>query len=276
MRALYAAFALLASPALAECDAEGHCEIAEGTYHIAVPEGVEAPPMVLWLHGAGGSGAAALRNGGSVQRYLDRGYAFAAADGLPRNADSRGGSWSFHPDWPQRRDEVAFFAAIIADAAQVHGVDPDRVILAGFSIGGSMTHYTACAQPDLFDAYAPVAGAFWRPHPVECVGPVDLFHTHGWNDATVPLEGRTFRPGTILEGGVAQGDSWYAMILWRDANGCATDLPNVRGIDGDLWTREWTECAQGTLRFDLHPGGHGIPQGWSGRMLDWYEALPGG
>ena len=272
MRALAAAvLGLVAGPAVAACDDQGHCEIAQGTYHIAVPEGVEAPPMVLWLHGFGGSGEAALRNRNGVQRYLDRGYAFAAADGLRRESGSFGEgrrSWSFHPDWPQRRNEAEFFAAIVDDAAEVYGIDPERVVLAGFSIGGSMTHYTACAQPDLFDAYAPVAGAFWRPHPTECVGPVDLFHTHGWNDATVPLEGRTFR-----DGAAAQGDSWVSMIVWRDANECATDLPNVREIDGDIWRRAWTECAQGSLRFDLHPGGHGIPQGWALRMLDWYESL---
>ena len=39
-------------------------------------------------------------------------------------------------------------------------------------------------------AYAPVAGSFWRPHPdmEACAGPVDLLHTHGWRDKTVPLD----------------------------------------------------------------------------------------
>lgn len=269
MKYLSTVLALAAGPALAECDASGLCDIAQGTYHIAVPDGVDSPPMVLWLHGFGGSGAGALRNRGMVDQFLERGYAFAAADGLARSETDGRRSWSFHPERAERRDEPAFFAAIVADAADQFGVDPDRVVLAGFSIGGSMTSYTACSDPDLFDAYAPVAGAFWRPHPTECAGPVELFHTHGWNDATVPLEGRTFRGGEI-----AQGDAWYSMIVWRDANGCVTDLPNVRTIEGDFWRRDWTECAEGSLSFVLHPGGHGIPRGWSQMMLDWYEALP--
>lgn len=267
---LAAVLAMLAGPASAACDAEGLCEIAEGTYHIAVPDGVDQPPMVLWLHGFGGSGAAALRNRGMVQRYLDRGYAFAAADGLVREAGMGEGrrSWSFHPERVQRRDEPAFFAAIITDASEAHGIDADRVILAGFSVGGSMVHYTACARPDLFDAYAPVAGAFWRPHPVDCEGPVQLFHTHGWADRTVPLEGRALGGGVI-----EQGDAWYSIMLWREENGCATHLPEEITIEGDLWRRDWPTCDAGSLAFLLHPGGHGIPQGWSEQMLDWYEAL---
>jgi polyhydroxybutyrate depolymerase len=268
MRGLALALAVFAGPVAAACDADGHCEIDSGTYHIAVPDGVDAPPMVLWLHGFGGSGEAALRNRAGVQRYLDRGYAFAAVDGLERAPDDGRRSWSFHPERVQRRDEPAFFADVIADAAGVYGVDPDRVILAGFSVGGSMVHYAACARPDLFDAYAPVAGAFWRPHPVDCAGPVRMFHTHGWADRTVPLEGRSLGGGTI-----EQGDAWYSIMLWREENGCATHLPDQITIEDDIWRRDWTGCAEGSLRFELHPGGHGIPHGWAMRMLDWYEAL---
>lgn len=265
-----AALAAMAGPAAAACDDAGLCEIPEGTYHIALPEGVEDPPMVLWLHGFGGSGAGALRNRSMVQTYVNRGYAFAAADGLERDVSPGEGrrSWSFHPERPARRDEPAFFAAIIADAARVHGVDPERVILSGFSVGGSMVHYTACARPNLFDAYAPVAGAFWRPHPVDCAGPVQLFHTHGWADRTVPLEGRSLGGGVI-----EQGDAWYSIMLWREENGCATHLPEETLIEGDFWQRYWTGCDAGSLAFVLHPGGHGIPQGWSNMMLDWYEGL---
>ncbi len=270
MRALIAALTLMASPAFAACDAEGHCEIAEGTYHIAVPQDVDAPPMVLWLHGFGGSGEGALRNRASVQRYLDRGYAFAAPDGLAREEGPGEGrrSWSFHPDWPQVRDEPAFFEAIIADTVEQFGIDAERVVLAGFSVGGSTVHYTACARPDLFAAFAPVAGGFWRPHPVNCAGPVNLFHTHGWADRTVPLEGRSLGGGRI-----EQGDSWYSIMLWREENGCDTHLPEQITIEGELWRREWTNCPGGALEFVLHPGGHGIPQGWSTMMLDWFEAL---
>ncbi len=269
--ALACLLTLLAVPARAACDIDGNCEIPLGTYHIALPDDAQDVPLVLWLHGAGGSGAGALRNTGMVQQFLDRGYGFAAPDGLPRttgNFQGRG-SWSFLPQRPAQRDEAAFLAAVADDIAGKFSVDRDRIILAGFSIGGSLTSYIACAEPDLFDAYAPVAGSFWRPHPDACAGPVDLFHTHGWRDSTVPLEGRPLGGGAIR-----QGDVWYAMQIWRQTNGCDRMVADEFDEIGDYLIRRWTTCADGSLQFALHPGGHGIPRGWGALTMDWYEALP--
>ena len=261
-----AALLMTAGAAQAGCDASPDaCEVATGTYHIVLPE-AKNPPAVLWLHGAGGSGAGAVRNTGMVNAWTDRGFAFIAADGLPRPGRSNS-SWSFHPERPKVRDEPTFFAQIKADAAANHGIDPDRVILAGFSIGGSMTSYVACDQPGLFAAYAPVGGSFWRPHPVECAGPVRLFHTHGWRDTTVPLEGRPLGGGVIY-----QGDVWHAMEIWRATNDCPQLRPDGFDMSDTFWRRVWTECSAGSaLEFALHPGAHGIPRGWSAMIMDWFE-----
>ena len=92
------------------------------------------------------------------------------------------------------------------------------MVLGGFSIGGSMTSYLACAAPEAFDAYLPVSGGFWRPHPTECVGPVRLLHTHGWTDTTVPLEGCVVRVEDINDpNGFVQGDIFYTLGMWCEA-----------------------------------------------------------
>ena len=149
---------------------------------------------------------------------LARGYAVIGPNGLKRPNSRFGPGWSFHPDRPKQRDELSFMRDIIDDAVKNHGVDRDRILLAGFSIGGSMTSYLACDAPDLARAYAPVGGSFWRPHPAmdACAGPVNLLHTHGWRDKTVPLEGRPLGGGRIV-----QGDVFQAMQIWRATNGCA-------------------------------------------------------
>lgn len=268
MKYLIAALlSMMAAPALAGCaDLEDTCKTELGEYHIALPDGVENPPVLMFLHGAGGSGKMATGMGAA----LDRGYALIGPQGIKRPGSRFGASWSFHPERAEFRDEEAFLREVIADAAANHGIDPDRIVLGGFSIGGSMTSYLACSAPDLAAAYAPVGGSFWRPHPAldACAAPVKLLHTHGWRDTTVPLEGRLLGNGTI-----AQGDVFYGMQVWRAVNGCDNYRATDFQTDDRFWRRKWDKCAAGALEFVLHPGAHGVPRGWSDMTLDWFEAL---
>mgnify|MGYP005848792181 CR=1 FL=1 len=260
---------MAASAAQAACGSDpGACILPAGSYHVVVPGGAgHAMPAVVFLHGYGSSGAGALRNTGMVETLLARGYAVVAPDGQPR-AGRQGLSWDFHPARPARRDEGAFIAAVADDAAARFGLDRDAMLLAGFSIGGSLAGYIACATPGTFAAYAPVAGSFWRPHPEACAGPVDLFHLHGWRDGTVPLEGR------VQGSGSAQGDVFAAMAIWREANGCRLQ-PDLFVQRGEILIRSWPTSDSGArIDFALHPGGHGVPPGWADLALDWFEALP--
>jgi polyhydroxybutyrate depolymerase len=260
---------VMGGPALAECAGEaGPCTIATGTYNLRLPEGAaESVPALMFLHGWGGSGDGTMDNTGMVETVLARGFAVIAPDGMPREGRA-GRSWSFHPDLPAARDETAFLKAVADDAATRFGIDRSRILLGGFSIGGSMVSYLACADPGAFAAYAPVAGSFWRPHPAGCAGPVKLLHTHGWTDVTVPLEGRN------LGSGASQGDVFQAMQIWRATNGCTRMLPDAFGEDGVFWLRRWTRCTPGSaLEFALHPGAHGVPKGWATLALDWFARV---
>jgi polyhydroxybutyrate depolymerase len=156
-----------------------------------------------------------------------------------------------------------------------HGIDPDKILLSGFSIGGSMTSYLACAAPDSFPAYAPIGGSFWRPHPTGCEGDVRLLHTHGWSDGTVPLEGRLLRGTDINDvGALAQGDVFHAMEIWRAANDCVHLKADRFDTSGPFWRRAWDRCLPGSaLELALFPGGHVIPKGWAKMALDWFENL---
>lgn len=267
LTALAVVVALPASPAAAaECGRpEADCEVPGGTYRLALPPETGPAPAVVFLHGWGGSAAGVMRNDGMLRTLAARGHALIAPQGLARpshpNAD-----WGVQDGQAHPRDDVAFLAAVIDDAAG-HGVDRERVLLAGFSRGSSMVWDLACRAPRTARAYAPVAGAFWQPMPQDCAGPVDLFHTHGWRDRTVPLEGRPVADGTLR-----QGDVWASLALLRQANGCTSGRPDEMPIDHDIWTRRW-DCPQGRIDLMLHPGRHGLPSGWLDRALDWFEAL---
>ncbi len=187
--------AAASTAALAGCvDQEAPCEVQSGTYHIQLPDNPsEKTPTIMFLHGYGSSGQATMGNKRIVEPFLKRGYAVIAPNALLRKG-RKARAWNFHPDFHRERDEASFFKDVKQDAIRRFDLDEDNMLLAGFSIGGSMTAYVGCNNPDLFKAYAPVSGNFWRPYPTECIAPVKLFHTHGWrvNVNGTPSNGELF------------------------------------------------------------------------------------
>lgn len=256
--AVLALAVLLAGPALG-CPG-GPCAAGGLDYRIVLPEGDAPHPAVMMLHGFGGSGEGVMRMRGLVEGLRARGWAVIAPDGRPRE-DGPGRRWIFRG--PDRDDDA--LRAVRDDAAR-HGVDPSRVMLAGFSNGGFMATYLACRDPGAFRWFAPVAGGFWRPHPARCAGPVRLLHVHGWADRTVPLEGRPLGNGARLQGDVLEG-----LAILRAANGCGRPDPTAAWVDGGVLRRRW-DCAEGAaLELVVHPGGHAVPSGWATLAVDWAE-----
>lgn len=272
IRSVFAVLALArsATAVLAGCaDEPGPCEIAGGSYHIVLPK-AEHPPVLVFLHGHGGEGAGPINNERLVAPLQARGWAVIAPDGAIRPAGTGKRSWNFFPGW-EGRDEAAFLDAVTEDAVARFGLDPNRVVLGGFSAGAFMVNYLACATPDAYSAYVPVSGGFWRPQPEVCNGPVRLLHTHGWNDPVVPLEGRILGAGRFQ-----QGDIFAGLELWRSANGCLDHKPDSYSVTGPFQRRVWASCDPGgVIEFALFPGGHMVPEGWADMMIDWYEALGG-
>jgi polyhydroxybutyrate depolymerase len=261
---------LTGGPAQADCAGQsGACDLPTGEYHIALPDRpVANTPLVVFLHGAGGTGATAIRNSAMLEPMLARGYAVLAPTGSGKFGSGKGRVWRFRGDFGDR-DEGGFLQEVVADAARRFGVDDSAVLLSGFSAGGFMVHYLACAQPGSFAAYAPVSGAFWKPHPTTCAGPVRMFHTHGWTDNVVPLEGRYLHNGQVQ-----QGDVFGSLEIWRRANECRENRPDGFDQTGPFLRRTWVRCASGShLELALHPGGHMVPKGWADMALDWFEAL---
>lgn len=246
--------------------AEAPCEVASGTYHILLPGNAGVKGIVMHLHGGGGTGKGVLKSG-LARIAVKRGYAFIAPDGYhPNNKYVR--DWSVRArNTSHERDDMVFLRDVLADARQRHSIEADRVLLSGFSRGGSMVWDIACHAPDMASAYAPVAGAYWDDLPTRCKAPVKLFHAHGWNDRTVPLEGRSFRDGSVV-----QGDVWASLFVLRKTNGCAKRQPESSSRDGDYWWRHWSDCDAGRIDLVLFQGGHGLPKGWPTLALDWFEA----
>ncbi len=253
--------------------AENLCTTPLGKYAVKLPPKADGKlvPALLYFHGAGGSGPRAMKNKGMIKAFTDRGYAVIAPSGLKRPNTRFGPGWSFLPFRAKQRDELAFAKEILAHAAKTHNIDRNRIMMSGFSIGGSLVWYLACQDPNVAKAYTPVASAFWRPHPVteDCKGPVKMLHTHGWRDGTVPLEGRPLGGGRIFQGDVFEG-----LRIMREVNGCSQLRADKFNTKGKFWRRQWTKCTEDSaLEFALHTGGHGVPSGWATMAIDWFEEL---
>lgn len=249
------------------------CNVPLGSYYAVEPEtaGDEKRPVVIFFHGGGGWGSRIFKlRAKMAETFTNRGYVVLAPNGKKRPGSRFGPGWAFIPQFEPHRDDAAFTREILADAEKRFNIDRTRVLMTGYSIGGSNTSYLACRDPEIAAAFAPVAGGFWRPHPEDCAGPVKLLHTHGWRDQTVPLEGRPL--GDTPNGRVEQGDIYRTLNQWRIENGCAKYRADKFVTDGPFWRRIWTHCAEGTaLEFALHPGGHEVPDGWAELAVDWFE-----
>ena len=127
----WAVLAASSSAAMAECgNIDDACQVDGGEYLIALPEG-DIKGSIVFLHDFGGSGKGSVGQSW-VKDGLARGYAVIGPDGLKRETGNQPRAWSFHPDWRQQRDEVAFLTSVRDDAASRFDLDADSMALGGF------------------------------------------------------------------------------------------------------------------------------------------------
>ncbi len=249
--------------------AETPCKIPLGTYHVLSPADVKIRGAVVLLHGGGGTGKGLLKTN-MAKQAVKNGFVFVAPNGFHPTARFKN-NWAVRAkNFGHELDDIKFLNSVMNNVSKKFGVDRTRFLLAGFSRGGSMVWDIACHAPKSARAYAASAGAFWDDLPEKCSGPVDLFHTHGWNDRTVPLEGRP-----LFGGDVAQGDVWQSLKILRASNGCQNRQPASSKIENGQWWRHWTDCKSGQIDLMLHDGAHGTPTNWADVTLKWFAARLG-
>jgi polyhydroxybutyrate depolymerase len=242
--------------------------VTGGEYFASLPEAATNPPAVIWLHGYARSGKGMIQKHAYVDPFIRRGYVVIMPNGQSFPATDPL-DWGVSDGYDWARDDVAFLGAVRADAVERFGLDPSRILIAGFSRGGSMVWEVAFHAPELARGFAAVAGAFWEPMVEDCAAPVHLFHTHGFKDRMVPFEGRemTWDGVDFVQGNVMKG-----VDVWRRENTCMGSAKNSFVSDGSM-QKEWTNCSAGSVRLKLTKGGHGIPKGWRDEAINWFEDL---
>ncbi|WP_193170464.1 alpha/beta hydrolase family esterase [Nisaea nitritireducens] len=242
------------------CGPDNECVLIGGSYYARAPiawDRTSPLPVLFYYHGYRQTGRTVMGMKALTKAANDAGALVIAPNGID-------GGWSVRGAPSKNRDEITFAAAVVEDVAKRWPIDRSRLWVSGFSLGASMAWDIACLAGDRYAGFFPVAGAFWRPHPVTCpAGPVTMIHVHGRGDKIMPLEGRTIRERW------RQGDVLQSFDILRQHNRCA--LPEVErtGPKG-LLCKEWNHCDGGSrLALCLYDGGHAAPKDWYPRAFDW-------
>jgi predicted peptidase len=160
-------------------------------FAILVPrtyDGTAPVPLVLGLH-FGVQGGSSRYAGRDLLRLLV-GPALAELNAImvaPDALEGRG--------WNSPRNEEAAMA-LVDSVMRVYRIDPKRVIVTGFSMGGTGTWHLAGKYPDRFSAALPVAG---RPPSARGSWRVPVFAVHSLNDEVVPIEATADRIKELQE-----------------------------------------------------------------------------
>ncbi|MGI9368093.1 MAG: alpha/beta hydrolase family esterase [Ruegeria sp.] len=248
---------LTATPALAEgpqspgCHGDTPCELGARSYHVLEPDGWDGQsplPVLMHFHGWARQGNVVVNHQRIADSTRRRGVLLVAPNGRRK-------TWDF---WTADTDDVDFANRVLADVSNRYPVDPDHIYVSGYSYGSAMAWRYACQSGNGTAALLAIAGTI---HQTETCpqGPVQVRHVHGLKDTVMDFP---FGP---------DGDTTYPVALWRQKYHCQTATPRGEWSVVPFLTLsrvEWTDCVQGRVTLDIHPGGHFIPHGWIGRQLD--------
>jgi polyhydroxybutyrate depolymerase len=228
------------------------------SYRLFVPPGYDGRtplPLVLELHGSGGTSAGQARTSGFDSIAAREGFAVASLQ-----AD--GGRWNV-PVQDNRPDDIAYVSDVIDHVASKMCIDLARVYATGFSGGARMSSLLACKLNTRIAAIAPVSGLRW---PAPCAGrAIPVLTFHGLADPQNPYAGKA-------EG---RGAEWLesvpdALAGWAGHNGCGPDVI-LDDPPGPLSTMRYTGCRDATevrmIRID------GLGHTWTRTEVDTTEVM---
>lgn len=228
------------------------------SYRLFVPpryDGHARLPLVLDLHGSGGTPAGQARNSGFELVAAREGFAVATLQ-----AD--GGRWNV-PVQNNRADDVAYVGDIINHVAAQVCTDLARVYVTGFSGGGRMSSLLGCMLNARITAIAPVSGLRW---PAPCAGrPIPVLTFHGLADEQNPYAGKA----------TGRGAEWLesvpdALAGWARHNGCDLDVM-LDDPAGPLSTMRYEGCDDGAevrmIRID------GLGHAWAKEEVDTTDVM---
>ena len=257
----------LALPAQADrlsVDAKQRSYILDGA-------GPKPKPLIIALHGGGGSARQFRRQSGIETAALAKGFSVVWPDAI-------GGNWNDGRLNRRRQlvhdeNDQGFIRALVRKLVADGLADAKRIYVTGMSNGGIMAFRLVCDNPDLILGAAPVAANMPVPAGCKRTSPLALFNIVGTDDTFAPTAG-----GAIL-GRARQGQvisSAETLVLFQHLANCR-GVPKVTTIDRvaedgtSLYISEAQGCAAPITQVQVVAGGHA----WPGKNspLDWITGV---
>jgi polyhydroxybutyrate depolymerase len=244
----------------------------ERSYRLHLPPGFAAGkpvPLVVCLHGAGGTGRIQEALTGFDALADRKGFAVAYPDGRRKMWVYMDAGALLGRERPAARaggiGDAGFLWAMVEELIRDGTADARRIYFTGISNGAYMSNTMGCQYADRIAAIAPVAGTM----PLrmgETAKPqraLPVLYIHGTADALVGADGSDFltkRESSLSADGLVE---W-----WAAKNGCAgkptvEKLPDKEKDDTTVERLSWTASEKGAevVYYKIAGGGHTWPGG---------------
>ncbi len=228
-------------------------------------------PLIIALHGGGGSGKAMIKltKGGFNRLADEEGFIVVYPDGVERHWND-GRNLSRYYAHRENIDDVGFISALIDHLKEKYNADMKRVYVVGMSNGALMAFRLALELSEKISAIAAVAGSM----PVNLLNlskptsEVSVLMINGMDDPLVPWEG-----GEIHFSGINLGKILSipdTVRYWATFNNCSIHidriyLPDIDKADGSrVWMEQYINSETGAevILYGIEGGGHTWPNGY--------------
>lgn len=206
------------------------------------PTGARRLPLVLVLHGHGGTARKARRLSGMSEEAAARGFIAAYPEGASwLNTPWRSWNAGYCCGYAKAKqvDDLVFLRALLEELKRRYPVDPGRVYVTGISNGGMLAYRAACEMAGELAGIGVVAGAM-PPGSCNPSRPVPVAIIHGTSDRLIRYEGgRSQAKDGRVDASVAE-----AVAFWTAHNRTGAEVA-LRTISGGR--HAWPRGASKTL-----------------------------
>lgn len=234
------------------------------TYLLNLPPGYYESdttlPLVIGLHGTGGSAEQFERDYGFTHKANHAGFIIVCPEGVRSTGILGLRTWNAGTccdfAWEQGVDDLKYIRTLLDQLVAGYKINPKKVYVTGMSNGGMLTYRLAHEMADRIAAVATVSATMVLPAPLVASRPLPVLHIHSIQDTKVPYTG-----------GIGIGGYYFPPVdsvhrVWAQHNGCIAG-PTVITDDARYKLTEWSGCPAGAIIrcYLTKDGGHAWPGG---------------